>query len=112
MTHGTIHPRMTAHRRAWLEAVRADTSIPWGRTGVTNHCLRLGWADTLVEALGETMTGDDFRQRYAGDNYNAAAWNDYKRIGFILTDAGRAALTSAPDDRTASCEQITTAEDR
>lgn len=89
-----IQPRMTPGRRAFLEAVARDQHAPWSRSAATNHCLKLGWVDQLWDVDGVIMTRS---QVYERQKINAAFWDAFlaaQHFGFVLTDAGRAALAT------------------
>jgi len=88
----TLRPRMTPVRRAWLESVLDDPHARWSRNSATNNCIKLGWAECLMEARGETMSETAFRARYRAEGWDVEPYVPYERIGFLVTAAGMHAL--------------------
>jgi hypothetical protein len=55
----TIHPHMTPKRLAYLRAVEADAPYEPRHGVVANHCLRLGWIETVVKRPDSTIMSWD-----------------------------------------------------
>ena len=94
-----LHPTLTPARRAWLELVErdGDNVARSLNSPVTNHCLRLGWAEQLKIVAGVAYTEGDFQRNFPagtlGREMALRAFDGYG--GFRLTENGRQVLADA-----------------
>lgn len=87
----TIYPTLTPKRLAYLWAVEANALYEPRHDVTANHCLALGWVETVVSRDGEVLSWDELPR---GEDF----WPAVQRsqiLGQRLTDKGRQVLEDA-----------------
>jgi len=82
----TIHPRMTAARRAWLERLRDDGPAERGKSRTGFDCMQLGWTEWDYRVDGKPITADEAREQ------SRAGMINYTILKERITEAGLRAL--------------------
>lgn len=112
-----IHPRVSPQRLRWLQKLASDGVAKRGKGQYGFQCMRLGWTQWARSDGAETISEAEFDLRFPAGKLRTEAeqndprtdplwaarlkaYDDWKVIGEMLTDAGREALAQWEAART------------